>query len=351
MLAYATVPGFYAEVERRADASLASRPVIVGGDPRKRGTVQSATPDAIAAGVAIGMPVVEALEACPRARALRTNMRVVREANAELLALLRRETDRLEPAGLGAAYLDLGGGDEAPEEVAGRLCQRAGEQLRLPLRVGLAPLKFLAKIAAEHPDNTGVLCVRGPEVRSFLDALPIQSLPGVGPNTAATLAEMSLHRVADLRAASREALEARLGNHGLAILALAQGRDPSGVRAAAAPRTLSQETTLPHPDADRGALGAQISALALRLEATLARERLAAKRITLKVRYADGDSTTRSRTVNQAVFRAPDLDRLTQELFDRTQPGRRVRGFGLAVALLVRARRDDRQLDLFAGRR
>ncbi len=352
MLAYATVPGFYAEIERRADASLALRPVIVGGDPRKRGNVQSATADALAAGVEIGMPVVDALARCPRARALRTNMRAYREAAADLIALLRRETEKVESAGLGAAYLDLGGGDETPEAVAARLCARASTQLGLTLRVGLAPMKFLAKIAAERPENAGVLCVRGPQLRAFLGALPSHCLPGVGPNTAATLAELSLHRVADVVAAGREVLEARLGNHGLAILAYAQGRDPSAVRSAPMPRTLSQESTLSHPETDRAVLAARVAELAQRLEATLARERLAAKRVTLKLRYADGEPTTRSKTVNQAVFQAPELSRIGLELLDRTQAGTRpARGLGLAVAILVRARRDDRQLDLFVGRR
>ena len=168
MLLYATVRGFYAEVERRGDTLLRERPVIVGGNPRKRGTVQSATPDAIAAGVEIGMSMQEALQRCPTARALATDMRRYREVASQLRACFRRETARVEPAGLDAAYLDLGESEVPAEEVAERLRSRVEEELRLPLRVGIAPVKFLAKLAAEEAGSEGIELVMGLVMRGAL---------------------------------------------------------------------------------------------------------------------------------------------------------------------------------------
>jgi DNA polymerase-4 len=103
MLLFAEVPGFYAEFERAADPALASRPVIVGGDPRKRGAVQAATADARSLGVVEGMPMLDAIARCPRARVVVTNMRRYRAASAELRSQFRRAAERVEPAGNAAA--------------------------------------------------------------------------------------------------------------------------------------------------------------------------------------------------------------------------------------------------------
>ncbi len=352
MLLYATVPGFYAEVERTADPKLADRPVIVGGDPRKRGLVQAATPDARSEGVEEGMPVLDALERCPRARALRTNMRRYREAASRLRACFRRVTPRVEPAGLEAAYLDVAGLGEGPEPLAERLRARVAGELGLPLRVGIAPIKFLAKIAAEEAGDKGILRVEPEAVPGFLGPLPVARLPGVGPKTLARLAELGARTVAQVIALGRPRLEAELGNHGLAILGYAEGRDPATLRPAPHPRSLSQETTFSDAEVDRGVLEERLGELSQRLEQGLALERLAAKRVVLKVRYADQELVTRSRTLIHPVAAARDLAGLASELLARTQAGTRpVRRLGLAVGGLARSRRDDRQLDLFSSRR
>src|SRR5262245_48642560 len=345
------VPGFYAEVERAADPRLRARPVIVGGDPRKHGTVQSASADALAAGVTLEMPMREALERCPHARVLKTNMKTYREVAGRLRACFRQETEKMEPAGPDAAYLEAPG-EAAPEEFARRLRERVESALALPLRVGVAPVRFVAKLAAEEAGPDGVLCVRPGDLRRFLDPLPAAKLPGVGPRTREALAELGATTVADVLKLGRERLEEALGNHGRGIFAYAQGSDSASVRAAPHPRTASHEVTLPIPEVDRSALEARLKELAGHVEATLARERLAAKRLVLKVRYADHEETTRSRTEKHSLARAPELLALAADLLARTQAGTRpIRGLGLAVSTLVQKRRDDRQLDLFGPRR
>jgi len=345
---YAVVPGFYAAVERAADPSLAARPVIVGGDPRKHGLVQAATEDAVAAGVAVAMPVREALERCPHARALKTNMKLYRAESGRLRACFRQETERVEPAGYGAAFLDVSGSDDPPERIAERLRERVEDALSLPLRVGVGPVRFVAKLAAEEADDSGLLCVRPSALRRFLDPLPVTKLPGVGPRTAEALAVLGATNVAHVLKLGRDRLEEALGNHGRAVHALAQGIDRATVRAAAQPRTVSHEVTLLAPEIDRASLEARLAELAALVEQSLAHERLAAKRVVLKVRYADNETTTRSRTERQAVAQAADLLPLALDLLSRTEAGSRpIRGLGLTASSLVARRRDDRQLDLF----
>jgi nucleotidyltransferase/DNA polymerase involved in DNA repair len=189
------------------------------------------------------------------------------------------------------------------------------------------------------------------EIRAFLEPLPIARLPGVGPKTEATFAELGVGTAGDLARIDRRLLEERLGNHGLAILSYAQGRDPAGLRAAPHPRSVSQEATFAEPEIDRVALEERLAGLAARLEEALARERLAAKRVAVKVRYADDEVTTRSRTVLHAMATARELLAQATPLLDRTQVGTRaVRGLGLVATELGRSRRDERQLDLFARR-
>lgn len=349
-LLYAEVPRFYAEAERASDASLADRPVIVGGDPRKRGTVQGATEDALAAGVAIGMPVLEALELCPGARVRRTDMRAYRDLGARLRALFRRAVPRVEPAGLEAAYLDGSETPEPLEALARRLQDEVRDALRLPLRVGIAPVKFVAKLAAEEADASGVRRVGADEIRAFLRPLPVGRLPGVGPHTLAAFRDLGVVTAGDLAAASRSAVEDRLGNHGLALLGAAQGHGEARLRPAPHSRSLSQESTLADSERDAAVLERVLRDLATSLAAALARERLATRRLVLKVRYGDAETVTRSQTLPRALAAPDELAERGLELLWRTQAGdRAVRLLGLAAFQLTARPRDDRQLRLFAG--
>ena len=142
--------------------------------------------------------MLEALERCPHARVRKTNMKAYREVAGRLRACFRQETEKVEPAGLDAAYLEPSGGAEAPDELARRLRERVASTLALPLRVGIAPVRFVAKLAAEEAAGEGVLCVRPAELRRFLDPLSVAKLPGVGPRTQEALTALGAACVADL---------------------------------------------------------------------------------------------------------------------------------------------------------
>ncbi len=349
VVAYAEVPGFYAEVERSGDPGLRDRAVVVGGDPRKGGQVQAATPEARAAGVREGMPMLEALERCPQARAVRTDMRRYREVGARLLAVLRRSCDRLEESGLGAAYFEVPAAVSDPPAMARSLLRAVRDELGLRLRVGLGPAKLLARLAAEESDAAGIRWVRMEDLESFLHPLSLERLPGVGANTAAALETAGARTVGDLVRLGPGRLESLLGNRGLDLLALAEGRDRAPVRASRHSKSLSQESTLASPQLDLGALAEQLLPLAEALEKRLALEGLASRRVTLKVRYTDQQLTTRSRTLRAGLERAADLHAVAVDLLGRTQAGERpVRLLGLVLAQLSPSAREDRQLELFS---
>lgn len=352
MLFYAEVPDFYAAVERSANAALRERPVVVGGDPAKRGVVQSASRDARAAGVELGMRVAEALVACPDAMALRTDMKRYRGVDEALRRCLWKVVPALERAALGAFYFH---GDDAlrdPAEalpLAARLRGEVASALALELRVGIAPVKFLAKLAAEEAGQGGLLQILAGAEAAFLEQLPVERLPGVGPKTRKSLAEaLGIATVGQLLDAAPPRLEEVLGNHGLRILEYAHGRDDEPVRAARHPRSLSCEHTFPAAQLDRSRLWEQLQDLARSLEEKLERQGLLAGCVGLKVRYADSGTENRSQTVARPVATAQAIYELALALLERTHAGARpVQRLGLAASKLAPEGASDRQLELF----
>jgi DNA polymerase-4 len=351
VILYAEVPSFYASVERALDPSLADRPVIVGGDPRRRGLVQDATDDARAAGVVPGMTMEEALQRCPRARAIRTSMARYREVARRVRACLRRRTERFEAEGLSGAYLDLSDLEEPAQVFAESLRRAVGAELRLPLRAGIGPNKLLARLASEAA-GAGTLEIKLGAEADFLHDLPVARLPGIGRHTEERLAQLGVRRVGELAAMDPAVLAEAVGHRrGLELQALARGQGDTRVRGERYPGSLSQEATLGGAEIDVVILGEQLDRLAQGLEGALRLQGIAARRVVLKLRYADSETTTRSRTLAHSVSTAGEIAAVARGLLERTQAGvRPVRLLGIGLSVFTRARKDDRQLELFARR-
>ena len=345
---FAEGPDFYAEVESRAAPALRDAAVLVGGDPSKRGKVLSLNAQARLGGAAKGMGMAEALASCAGALWLPTNMKRYREASGALVNFLRGLFDAVEKASLGSAYAEIHGQTGALEAgVAERLFPRASAELGLPLRVGVGPSKFLARLAAEEAGVGAVYRVTRSQVASFLAPLPVTRLPRVGAKTAARLAELGVHRVAEVLELGPARLEEEFGNHGLRILEMARGQDRSPVRVAALPKTLGRETTLVEPTSEIHILAAELEQLAESVTAGLERQGLRAGRVAVRLVDRLGVITTRSVTLPEpalggTVFQVA-LD-LLQRGHDPASPHR---GLGLTVAGLVEAAGEERQLDLF----
>jgi nucleotidyltransferase/DNA polymerase involved in DNA repair len=349
VILFAEVPCFYAAVERADDPTLAGRPIIVGGDPRKRGRVQGASEEALAAGVTLDQPVHEALKRCPEARAVRTNMKRYREVSGRLFVCLRRGFDRLEPFGLGGAYMDLTRSPQPPEEIARRLMGIVAAELGLGLRAGISTGKFHARLAAEEIGASGCRRVDSDQLGAFLSPLPVTRLEGVGAKTAATLAELGAHRIGQLLEIGPDRLQEALGTHGLRIHAYAAGHDDRPVRAARHPKSLSRETTL-DASLDFSVLAAQLEDLARRLEADLRAQALSAGRVTVKLRFSDRATNSRSKTLAAPISSFAEIHRVAVGLLPQMSAGSRpARILGIQLGRVQRAEESDRQLDLFSS--
>jgi DNA polymerase-4 len=270
-----------------------------------------------------------------------------REVSRRLFACLRSGFDRLEPFGLGAAYFDVTGAADSPEEIAAGLGSVAAEDLGLPLRVGIASGKFLARLAAEEAGLSGLYRVDAGRESEFLGPFPVTRLEGVGEKTASTLAELGVFQIGQLTQIGREPLQDVLGTHGLRIHAYAIGQDDRPVRAARHPQSLSREATV-EESLDLEALSAQLEELAQRLEVELRAQGLSAARVALKIRYSDRATTTRSQTLAAPIASAAAIHRIAAQLMARTQAGSRpARGLGIQLGRLQRDTETGRQLDLF----
>jgi DNA polymerase-4 len=353
---FAEVPDFYAAVERRDAPASDTRPVIVGGDPRRRGLVQAATGDARSTGVEPGMPMLEALRLCPKARAVRTDMPRYNEISRRLHACLRRGYERLEPFGRGAAYFDLTRASDSPEKIGERMREAVRDGLGLPLRVGIASGKFLARLAAEECGDTsgegGLRRIRSGEEADFLRPLSASRIEGVGEKAAARLAEMGATTIGGVVELGRERLEEAFGNHGLRIYTYATGEDEGRVRAARHPQSLSREVSVRAEGLDWVALGDPLQDLARHLEEELRLQGLCASRVVLKLRFADQVTTTRSRTLATPCHTAGSIQEAAADLLGRIEAGSRpLRGIGIQLGKLAPAAEAGRQLDLFPPRR
>jgi DNA polymerase-4 len=351
-IAYAEVPWFYVSVARQDNPALRGQAVIIGGDPDKRGKVQSASHEALSCGVTVGMAVADAHGLCPEAVLLRTDVARYREVSALLKSTLRTCTLGIEVDGNAGAYLELEPDslrDEASANATARgLADRVREELGLPLRVGIAPVKFLSKLAALESGPEGVCCIAEADVADFLAALPPERLPGVGAKTREALAEMKIATIGELLARGDAEVESRLGTHGRRILAHARGEDGSQVRSVAHPMSLSHDFTFEEPVLERAAVESCLARLCKTAEGGLQQQQLCARRVAIKLRYAEGTTATRTRTFKNPLFNASEIHFAALRLLDRTEAGKTpLRLIGIALAGLGPKPEPDAQLELF----
>jgi len=345
---FAEVAEFHVEVVRRDAPALAARSVVVGGDPAKRGKVVAASRDLRDRGIEDGMGVAEALGRAPDAEWVRTDVPRARELSGVLRAAVRREVEAVEVDGLAGFYMRAPSEPDEALAWAARIASRVSEGAGLPVRVGVAPVRFAARLAAEDAGGTGTRVIDAEGFEAWLLALPLERLPGVGPKTTARLAELGAVDVPGLRSLGQERLEVLLGNHGRTLWQLAEGEDPKPLRARRHPASLSREETLEADASDRPTLEAAIGRLAGSLESALRRDGLSAGRIALRLTGPGERTVTRSCSVREPVSAASALALVAQELLGRIEvEGHRFRRAGLVLKGLEADGESDRQLDLF----
>lgn len=330
---------FYASVEQRDDPTLRGLPVVVGGSPEGRGVVAAASYEARRFGIHSAMPCARAHRLCPQAVFVRPDFARYKEVSAALRAILHEVTDLVEPLSLDEAYLDVTEnhlGLSTGTEVARHLRARVREELGLTCSVGVAPLKFVAKIASDHHKPDGLTVVPPERVLDFIHPLPVEELWGVGPATARRLRPLGVRTIGDLARIPAGELQERLGKHGAFLARLARGDDPRAVQPHRTRKSRSAERTFAEDVVDRAVLEEVLDEQAVSVCATLRRLGVVGRTVTLKLRYADFTTLTRSETLARPTDRPEHVSTVARALLQRTEAGDRpVRLVGVGLAGLT----------------
>ena len=330
---------FFAAVAVRAQPELLGKAVIVGG-VGNRGVVTSATYEARAFGVRSAMPVFRARRLCPHAVVLPTDYEACREASQAVMAIFRSITPLVEPLSLDEAFLDVTGAARTlgrPEQIAELLRARVKDEVSLTVSVGGGPSKFIAKLATNYCKPDGVLIVPPDGVDAFLQPLPVAALWGVGEATAETLKRLGLHTVADIAATDTDALVRALGPAaGAHLAALSRGLDDRPVVPHEREKSIGAEHTFDTDIDDPAVLHRELLGLSERVAARVRAAGVRARTVSIKVRYADFRTISRSRTLGEPTDVTQEMYATARELYDVLGASRpRIRLLGVRAEGLV----------------
>ncbi|HLX10181.1 MAG TPA: DNA polymerase IV [Thermoanaerobaculia bacterium] len=333
---------FYAAVHMRDDPSLAGKPVVIGGLPEARGVVAAASYEARRFGIHSAMPSSQARRLCAGVIFVPPDFRRYHRESEAIFAIYRDYTPLVEAVSIDEAYLDVTGLLErfgSATALAAEIRRRVAAERRLTVSIGVGPNRLIAKIASDFQKPDGLTVVPPRRVQKFLDPLPVRRLHGVGPATERALAELGVETVADLRRQALELLVARFGKHGRALFDFARGVDERPIETHRERKSLGTENTYSRDLAGREAVEPELERLAEEVAAALASRDLACCTVTVKVRYGDFTTVTRSRTLAAPVRDGRAIADCALELLRRTEaPSRPVRLLGVTASSLVHGR-------------
>jgi DNA polymerase-4 len=341
---------FFVSVEEVLDPSLKGKPVVVGGDPEGRGVVAAASYAARGYGIHSAMPIAQAKRLCPHAIFLGGSHRRYSEYSEKVFEILKRYSPLVEPMSLDEAFVDLTGCERLHGPVlksAEKIRNEILEELGLNASIGIASNKLLAKIASAYCKPNGMLWIAPGMEQRFLAPLPVRRIPGIGPKGEAELRRMGIKSVGDLARQPLELLEEAYGKWGVSLYRKARGISGSPVTSETEdPRSISRETTLEMDSADPIFLESTLSYLTEKVAGLLRENKLFAGTVTLKLRYSDFKTVTRSKTLEMPTAKDHTLFKTGVGLFRKLfTHGARVRLIGIALTSLTAT--PYRQEDLF----
>lgn len=340
---------FYASIEQRDRPELRGKPVIVGG-ASARGVVSAASYEAREFGVYSAMPGVRARRLCPEGIFVGVDMAKYKEVSRSLMEILGRFTPFVEPLSVDEAFLDVTGSLHLFEDVAVEIRRVIHDELALTASVGVAPNKFLAKLASDmdKPDGLTRLPESEAEIRAFLAPLPIERMWGVGEKTAQKLRRHGIEHFSDVQAREETNLRRIIGDKAAGSLwRLARGIDERPVNTERVEKSISSERTFSEDLTDPEVMRLQIIGLAEKTGRRLRAKGRFAGTVVLKVRYGDFETLTRQKALPRPSQRDADLIDTALELFAKISLKQGVRLLGVGTAKLDEASTGAKQLDLF----
>ena len=339
MILHVDMDAFYASVEERDDPSLRGKPLIVGGAPDGRGVVAAANYAVRKFGVHSAMPTSKALLLCPHANVLHPRMEHYAEISQKIREIFHRYTPEVEPLSLDEAFLDATGCVQlfgSVETIGRAIKQDIWDELNLIASVGVAPNKFLAKLASDMDKPDGFTVIQADCVQNVLDPLPVTRIWGVGKVTKQMFDKIGVTTIGELRLLTVEQLRQTFGQSGEHFWRLARGIDDREVIPDRAAKSISHETTFPTDIRDIDVLRAWLLELTEQVSRRLRNNNIRGRTVQLKVRYGNFDTITRSKSLTEPTNVTDQLWAVVSELFASGLPARPliVRLIGMGVSNL-----------------
>jgi len=345
---------FYAAVEQRDNPVFQGRPLIVGADPKGgkgRGVVSTCSYEARRFGVHSAQPISQAWRLCPQGIYVLPDMEKYARVSGMIMRILADYTDMLEQISVDEAFLDVTGSRRLAgtgREIAEKIKNRISGELRLTASVGIAPNKFLAKIASDLRKPDGLVIVKPGEEKDFLAPLPIRRLWGVGPKTEQALKKIGIQTIGQIADVPLRDLERILGDTGSQLWRLSQGIDDRPVETIYERKSIGHEMTFENDTADFDLIRAALLEMTEKTSRRMRLEKVRARTVTVKLRYEDFSTLTRRTTFGEAIDTSESIFPVALDLIKGLfQKGMRVRLIGVAASNLLTNSGNGAQLDLF----
>jgi len=340
---------FFASVEQVLNPKLKGKPVIVGGDPERRGVVASASYEARPFGIHAGMPSSKARRLCPQAIFIRAHFSLYKDTSAKFMKILGDFSPHIEPLGFDEAYLDVTGCIEpygSPQKLALAIKERIHKELKITASVGIATCKVVAKIASDLCKPDGLLEIAPGKEQASLNPLPVAKLPGVGKKTEQALKDMGITTIGELANLPLDTIKRHFGATGTVLHSYAQGIDDREVEAPGEAKSISQELTFTRDTLDHDFLEANLHNLCQEVCQELRSQKKSAKCVAIKLRYADFKTITRQVTLQEASDVTQAVFTTAQQLLRKTlvKQEKPIRLIGIRISSLVG---EEKQLPMF----
>ena len=339
MILHIDMDAFYASIEIRDNPDLVGKPVVVGGSPKGRGVISAASYEARKYGVFSAMPASQAIRLCPQAIFIKPRMRHYAEISKQIREVFFRFTSLVEPLALDEAFLDVTGCEKlfgSSASIAKQVRSVIRNEIGITCSAGVAPNKFLAKLASDLDKPDGLTIVDPDHVQEFLDPLPISRVWGVGKQTLKKFERLGVRTIKQLRQQSVESMKRLFGVNSDHFWRLARGIDSRQVVPDRIAKTISHETTFSHDISERDTMRAWLTELTDQVARRMRRHDVRGKTINLKIRFSNFHTITRAQTLPEPTFSTEDLADVVEQIFTRVElDDRAVRLLGMGVSNLT----------------
>lgn len=329
---------FFASVEQRDFPEYRGKPVIVGGSPEGRGVVAAASYEVRKFGVHSAMPAAKAVRLCPQAIFVKPRFEVYREVSEQIREIFFQFTDLVEPLSLDEAYLDVTENHinlPSATLIAKEIRKRIKEKTKLTASAGVAFNKFLAKVASDINKPDGMAVITPEKAEAFLEELEIGEFYGIGSATERKMKSLGIYTGKDLKECDEIELVEQFGKTGRYYYRIVRGIDNREVKAHRIRKSIGKERTFSEDMGDLNWISNFLEELAEKVSESMKKKKAAGKTVTLKIRYDDFETLTRSTSFNHYINEAEDIAETAKLLLEQTEVGeRKVRLLGITLSNL-----------------